>query len=270
MASWYDIIVAEEEQKTDRCVRMTASEWKEEQKRIIRSWTGDLRHCINHLDEMDARRAAAAHVPTAQPVVPLTEDELNWRVWKDMVEEPWKYGSDIGEWIELDEEVRRGPKRWRADAVWWEKVREIQEQEAAAATKIQALWRGHNLRFVMGPRFTCSHCLKHGVCPTEGVDGLTWFCAECTGEIWGEHETGDDEVCDDCGDEMAMYGAKVGELSLCPECIHDWTTCTRCDNAVRYGDRCWRHCIECGDDAQEDCFCSGDCRTAFLKDSWRD
>jgi hypothetical protein len=265
--------------------------------------------------------AWATQMGTPEPAPEMDEDTRNWRVWKDMVEEPSKYGSDIGEWLQLDEEVRRGPKRWRVDAYWNAKVREIQVREAeaatkiqalwrgiqsrqhfacgtcdatplvaaewdmktpglcracAAATKIQALWRGYTLRFVVAPRFTCSRCLTHGVCPTEGMDRMTWFCAECTGELWGEvlADTDPTEVCDDCGDEVAMYGAKMGELWLCPACIHDWTTCTRCDRAVREGTRCDNHCVECGDEltglGQTNGFCSGDCAYAYRRDSWRD
>jgi hypothetical protein len=86
--------------------------------------------------------AWATQMGTPEPAPEMDEDTRNWRVWKDMVEEPSKYGSDIGEWLQLDEEVRRGPKRWRVDAYWNAKVREIQVREAEAATKIQALWRG--------------------------------------------------------------------------------------------------------------------------------
>jgi hypothetical protein len=276
MASWYDLMVDEEEHKTDAYVRMTESEWKTEAQRIIRSWTGDLRACINHLDDMDARRKAEAPETTAQPVAPLTEDERTWRVWKDMVEEPWKYGSDIGEWLEIDQTVRTGPKRWRAAAVWWEAVRELEQQESTAAAKIQALWRGHIAREVVAPRFNCARCLAHAPCPTEW-DAAEWICSACSTE-WStllkvngfELET--EETCGDCGDEMVYTGAQIGDLTLCPACVHDWTTCTRCDGAIRYGTRCDNHCIGCDDTLSDTClsaFCSSDCRTDYLRDCHR-
>lgn len=263
MASWYDLMVGEEERKSDAYVRMTASEWKKAAQEIIRTWTGDLRACINYLDEMDAKRAAT---PAPQPEpVPVSEDERNWRVWKDMVEEPWKYGSDIGEWIALDEEVRRGPKRWRVDAYWNGKVRELEEQEAAAATKIQALWRGYQARYEIEPQVTCTHCLVRGLVSADGL------CVECIDASTAEATAV--QPCGNCGEEVFVYGAQVGDIYLCPECVHDWTTCTRCDRAIRYGSRCDNHCLDCGDTLEDTClsaFCCGDCQTNYIRESWRD
>jgi len=99
-------------------------------------------------------------------------DELTFRVWKDMAEEPYKYGDDITEWLDLDDEVMRGPKRWRAGAFWqtkedeytakeWQRVlgllakaanqQQIWREEAiarqnAAAARIQAAWRAYVVR----------------------------------------------------------------------------------------------------------------------------
>jgi hypothetical protein len=193
-----------------------------------------------------------------------------------MVEEPWKYGSDIGEWLELDQTVRTGPKRWRAAAVWWEAVRELEQQESTAAAKIQALWRGHIAREVVAPRFNCARCLAHAPCPTEW-DAAEWICSACSTE-WStllkvngfELET--EETCGDCGDEMISTGAQIGDLTLCAACVHDWTTCTRCDGAIRYGTRCDNHCIGCDDTLSDTClsaFCSSDCRTDYLRDCHR-
>jgi hypothetical protein len=297
-SSWYDLMVAEEETQMDQRVLMTESEWKEEAKRIVRSWTGDLRTCINYLDDMDARRTAVASGSTAQPAVPLTEDELNWRVWKDMMAEPWKYGADIGEWMELDAKVRAGPKRWRADAVWWEIVREIEEEESSAAAKIQAAWRGHQSRYATAPRFNCSRCLAHEVCWVACEDREHWLCEPCAKEwavalrVLGEEleyeeelaeyearvqedmdQDLSDEVCADCGDDIVQYAATVGGEWFCAACIHDWTECQRegCGRPMRTEGRCWNHCSECGDDlaglGQTNGFCSSDCRTAYLRDS---
>jgi hypothetical protein len=309
---WGDMLYEEEQNRKLAILRMPQPEWLASVNAYFNRLRGNGRALISALawfQQMEAERAAF-NAPRPEPVV--DEAARNWRVWQDMVENPEPYGADIGEWLELDEELRRGPKRWRVDAYWNGKVREMEEQqedaavriqaafrgflarrrfacgtcvktplmatewdekvpgvclECAAAIRFQAAWRGHNLRYVMGPRFTCSRCLKHGVCPTEGEDRYTWFCAECTGELWGEQAEDPEDVCDDCGEETVMYGAKVGELLLCPECIHDWTTCTRCDRAVRHGGRCDNHCLECGDEltglGQTNGFCCGDCHYAW-------
>jgi len=42
----------------------------------------------------------------------------NFNVWKDMAEEPWKYGDDIEDWLDLDAELQQAPGRWRLEAFW--------------------------------------------------------------------------------------------------------------------------------------------------------
>jgi len=136
-------------------------------------------------------------------------DELDFRVWKDMIEEPYKYGDDIVEWLDLDAKVCAGPKRWRTGAVWqkredaqnakeWARVLDLlakaaekQEQwreeafaaevarENAMATRIQAVWRGYATRVKQVWR-DCAHCLAHGIC-VETI-GDEHVCRCCYGE----------------------------------------------------------------------------------------
>jgi hypothetical protein len=330
---WGDMLYEDEQNRKLAFLRMPRAEWLACVNAYFNRLRGNgaaLLSALAWFQQMEAERAAFNAPPA--PVPEMDEATRNWRVWQDMVEEPWKYGSDIGEWLEVDEELRRGPKRWRVDAYWNAKVREMQEVEQnAAATKIQALWRGHNLRYVLGPRFNCSRCLKHGVCPTEGMDRYTWFCAECTGELWGEDseevaatkiqacwrgckarlalataplacerckvrvlcedevyvpyhghtwvcrackvddaqwevavaavDAEEEDTCADCGDEMAMYGAKVGDCWFCPECIHDWAPCTLCGQAVLRGTTCRNHCRNCGDSLENATSTLGYCCT---------
>jgi hypothetical protein len=311
-ASWADMLYEEEQNRKTAFLRMPRAEWLASVNAYFNTLRGNgaaLLSALAWFTQMEAARERAQ-----MPVAPVVVDDetRNWRVWQDMVEEPSKYGSDIGEWMELDEELRRGPKRWRVDAYWNAKAREAEQRETeaataiqalwrgvkarqhfacgtceatplvaaewdaktpglcrecAAATKLQALWRGHNLRYVMGPRFNCARCLAHGVCPTEGEDRMTWFCAECTDEMWDEVEVGVE--CAGCGSDEAMYGAKVADLWLCPSCIHDWTECPRCDRAMNYDAGCDNHCRECGDEltglGQTNGFCCGDCHYAWQR-----
>lgn len=296
---WGDMLYEDEQNRKLALLRMPQPEWLACVNAYFNRLRGNGAALISALawvTQVSAERVAF-QAPAA-PAPEMDEDTRNWRVWRDMVEEPWKYGSDIGEWLELDEQLRRGPKRWRVDAYWNAKVREMEaEEQEAAAIKIQALWRGHTLRYVLAPRFNCACCLKRELCWTPWEDRMHWLCGECARE-WAvvlrtiaeeeereveleelrrEIEAAESdpmEFCDDCGEEVVMYGAKVGELWLCPECIHDWTTCTRCDRAVRHESRCDNHCVECGEEltglGKTDGFCSGDCMYAYRKDSWKD
>ncbi len=144
-------------------------------------------------------------------------DELDFRVWKDMVENPCMYGDDITEWLALDEKVRTGPKRWRVAAFWQKKQEEqdakdwahllgllakaAKEQQRmyeeaiaaeiahdnAMATRIQALWRGYSTRVKQVWR-DCAKCLAHGIC-VETI-GEEHVCRCC----WGEANPVEDTV----------------------------------------------------------------------------
>jgi uncharacterized Zn ribbon protein len=275
---WGDMLYEEEQNRKLAFLQMPRAEWLACVNAYFNRLRGNGSALVSALAwfrRMETERNAVAPAPAPE----MDEDTRNWRVWQDMAEEPWKYGSDIGEWLEVDEEVRRGPKRWRVDAYWNAKVREMQEVEQnAAATKIQALWRGHNLRFVLGPRFNCACCLKRELCWTPWEDRMHWLCGECAREwavslrVLAEEEEREAELrrefeevlCDDCGDEVVMYGERVGDLFLCPECIHDWTECPRRDHAVRNGGGDCRQCQASLVNATNTLgYCSDDCMFAW-------
>lgn len=75
---------------------------------------------------------------------PRTDFEMNFAVWRDMIEEPEKYGDDICEWLELDEKLTTGSGRWRLGAYWLRKeaaVKRAEEDAVREEAKEQAAWR---------------------------------------------------------------------------------------------------------------------------------
>ncbi len=176
---------------------------------------GQVVNVLARILEMDARRVAASkpQAPPAEPT-PLTPDELEWAVWQDMVEEPWKYGDDILEWLQVDEAVRSGPLANRPEAYWvavqaeldrpaeaeynpWRKVyakiareaartgekwwrrsdiQRIARRYHAAIRTVQAAIRGHQARMAATHR-DCCMCLAHRVSPIRTDVGM--MCREC-------------------------------------------------------------------------------------------
>ena len=156
---------------------------------------------------------AAENIQATEPVAqePVNRD---LRVWRDMVEEPEKYGDDIVEWLELDAKLRSSPGFWRIEAYWLEKVaaqdnaiaeaqspwrviyakvateaawagarawavRDIKRHVARlrkAVVTIQAAVRGHQARTRMNFR-DCCMCLAHTVCPLLTDVGM--MCRKC-------------------------------------------------------------------------------------------
>ena len=122
-----------------------------------------------------------------------TAEPGKFQLWRDMVEEPGKYGDDIGDWLDLDAELRESPGRWRIVAHWeWEQKRiawnyleallwkawnEYGDRKQKAATLIQAMWRGHSVRN-RTPWMNCCMCLSHHVSPIKTSVGF--MCLKCS------------------------------------------------------------------------------------------
>ena len=154
-----------------------------------------------------------------------TEFEIDFAIWKDMMEEPAKYGDDICEWVDLHEKLINGPGRWRLAAYEYaiearEEAKLVEEQakwraafapiaaQAAmkcldrrvkrdiktflakirnAATTIQAAVRGHQARSKL-PIRDCCMCLSHRICPLKTDAGM--MCRGCAEQGPYDEETG--------------------------------------------------------------------------------
>lgn len=206
---WWSDIIAEEEENSRV---MTVVEWRNEVNKMLRAAPrGQIVNVLASIMKMDKLRAAPA---VEVKVLPKTQEEVDWSLWQDMVDEPEKYGDDIIEWLELDESLRAGPKRWRVEAFWHRKVQEMEavEKEAqapwraiysraakeaavagdrawvirdvkrhlarfhGAARCIQAAVRGHQVRSRLA-HLNCCMCLAHRICPLRTDVGM--MCREC-------------------------------------------------------------------------------------------
>ena len=186
MDSWFNILENDENEKMTGLLRMTAAEWKDEGKRIIKLWDGDLRNCFAYLERVDGEREVAQRdlVPAPAP----TEFDTDFALWRDMVENPARYGDDIVEWLELNDSLEASPGRWRLGAFWIEHAAKQaahaalldglsrSEEEHAAATAIQAAVRGHIVRTRLVIR-DCSMCLAHRISPLQTEVGR--MCQSC-------------------------------------------------------------------------------------------
>jgi hypothetical protein len=231
--SWGDWMVAEDVRRKEFYLNLSNEEWQTVAKNHLRSFIGDIRAAMAWVarvqGDRDARAKAQAEART--PDIPTALD-ITFRAWKDMVEEPWKYGDDEWEdWFAMDEELWNSPKRWRVAAFWQEKQDAIDAVERAAfrqmlvdaqarfehrmATRIQAAWRGHELRDTH-KQLNCGLCLAQRHCRFK-EDGIF--------------------ICNDCADEEA------------PKC---------------------KWCFATLDDDHTEPFCDHDCYIEYMNESWRD
>ena len=216
VTSWYSLVVAEEQSVRRRIFCLTPAVWRAEATRMIRTARpGKMQEILTFIQSMDHFRENPP-LPPAAPWTPelRSTDDVDWNLWQDMVEDPAKYGDDIVEWLELDESLRAGPKRWRVVAYWLQKEQEEKEKKEAlqapykelysrvakeaatvgmkkwidgdikrfvarirnAAVTIQAAVRGHLVRS-NSPLLDCCMCLAHTICPLETDQGM--MCRAC-------------------------------------------------------------------------------------------
>jgi hypothetical protein len=280
---WYDIIMEEEERAATRLLRMSAAEWQAEGTGLLRAWRGrDIRPCIAYLNHVDRQRAAyVAEMARPQPVVVRrlrTEFEVDFAIWKDMIENPSQYGDDICEWIALNETLTHGPGRWRLAAHWtqlqaeedakaealvapWRKLYSQVSKQAAdegmrrwcrqdvkrhvarirnAVVTIQAAVRGHQVRSA-SPFRDCCMCLAHRVCPIQTEVGM--MCRECQAQ--GPYE----EITGPVADGWNWFRAEGVDLT------------------VRPADEPCRWCLSPMDEVNG--FCDSDCEVSYMKDAYR-
>jgi hypothetical protein len=299
--NWFDMMATEEDTAEDRMVRMTAEEWRAEARSLIRTWRGDLRQCITFLDAMDARRAAyGAAQPAVQEPRIRTEFDVDFALWRDMIDEPAKYGDDIGEWLELNERLTQGPGRWRLGAFWDQKQAELEDTLATlalaetsrrrteAATVIQSAIRGHLAR-AKQPFRDCCMCLSHRISPL--VTDVGCMCRGCAEQGPYTEETG--PIADPWSEFRGDFVDPVqpAPIRMCRYCettlpagVHEF-----CDEICREyladeeefnlgnaasGQHTARHgqCHNCFcplDEGQTGDFCDRDCEYSYMKEAWR-
>jgi hypothetical protein len=169
--SWGDWMVQEDEDKSQRVLRMTDAHWKESAVKAIANnrGKGDLRPLLNWLDAMEAKReefkTRAQAVPRGRDMSPAA---VTFRAWKDMVLEPSKYSdSDWADWCAWNEELTTGEGRWRIHSFWLEMDQAEQERlRAVCAVRIQAAWRGHAVRDTQ-VGLSCEDCLARTFAPQQ-------------------------------------------------------------------------------------------------------
>lgn len=132
--------------------------------------------------------------------IPRAKQDMNYRLWKDMVTESAKYGEDMETLPELEGKVMKtywSPEvqKYKEKQELLAKVRTLVEKfkveydyKKKCAIVIQAVVRGHQCRNSTVCRFRdCCHCLAHTVCSLQ-VGWRYWVCKDCVREIVAQAE----------------------------------------------------------------------------------
>jgi hypothetical protein len=169
--SWGDWMVEEDDRQKNYYLNLSNSEWEELVKKHLRNFKGDIRSAVAWVQRVQQARITRASARAEErPYEKPSDLDITFRLWKDMIEEPWKY-DDWEEWLDMDRQLRNSKKRWRVAAFWQNKQDEADRQILEEmATRIQAAWRGHQLRDTH-PQLNCPICLAHVPC--------RFMCSEC-------------------------------------------------------------------------------------------
>jgi hypothetical protein len=284
-SSWYAMCAAEEECSRMRILRLSPAAWRAEANLLIRqTHPYRIQAVLAFVRKMDTLRANPP-LPLAPPVVPekMSAEDVDWNLWKDMVENPAKFGDDIIDWLELNEKLRAGPKKWRVAAYWLQKEQEKREKEEAerapyrelyslvakqaaakgmkswverdvkrfvarihdAAVMIQAAVRGYQARSRMS-FLNCCMCMSHRISPLETQVGM--MCRACAEQ--GPHEDLTGPVADPWNWERADYvdwaAQNYEEMERCNGC-GTWYPEGEMDSCEGYGKYCSRRCGPAGE-----------------------
>jgi hypothetical protein len=184
---WGDFQTKEDERLNHRWVAMPEDRWQDYTRRQIR-YAKNVSAAVRWVNRMTTKREQ--YIPT-QPFYPIRVVEheplhTDFLTLEDMADEPWKYGDDVFETIELEEKLNKTPKAWRVHALWLRKAKEdektLYEECIPKLVKFQALVRGHQTRCRNGWT-SCAHCLCHRVSTWWAGDEERPVCEECYNQI---------------------------------------------------------------------------------------
>jgi IQ calmodulin-binding motif len=210
----------------------------------------------------------------------IDELQTEFNVWRDIADEPHKYGDDDLEmWMELDEKLKVSEKRWRIAGYWGLREQEINqklEDEQAvwketftpiareAAKKAMKRWVDRDVDnfirkvkqgnaaikiqatvrgfLVRKGKQDCCMCLSHRFSPIETSSG--YMCVTCAAEE-------EDDICPRCGQCNS-----INSTGMCDDCARDQFGVEEEDFLEL--------CCECGAEAELDGrFCSYECKVDF-------
>lgn len=248
---WGLLVMSEQEAHYRQLLEMSEVEWV--------AWSGayikkskHVRKAIRFVSRVAGMRdsyVTHAMRMTHYKVASETESlQVDMNLLRDMVDEPEKYGDDIAEALELEQQLLQTRKAWRVNYMWVRKEQEVCDaparviqtaykqhkinQKNIAATKIQAAWRGFETRCEQ--RWTdCARCLCHRVSywMIGGPDGV---CEDCYREVcpyydqpeyfdeippeerFPDYEERDEQVCEFCERRAPMVGD-----TACSSCYRD-------------------------------------------------
>lgn len=233
--SWGDWMVEEDNMRRDYFLNLSDEEWKVVVERHLAAHKDNVRPALAWVERVQRTRVARAEARAMDALCQKkTALDITFGAWKDMIEEPWRYGdNDWAEWLEMDYQLRNSPKRWRVDAFWQKKQDEADEESRKAfiqmlvdakthfdnrmATRIQAAWRGHQLRDTH-PQLNCSRCLAHKPAEYRCTGGV-YACLQCVVESfdWDEKNTREDDG--KVPTDLCMGCGALSNSSYChPEC----------------------------------------------------
>ena len=193
--SWGDWMTEDDNKRRDYFLNLTDEEWKVVVEQHLTKNAANRGPALAWVERIQRIRVARAEARAMDILLrgKKTQLDITFNAWKDMIEEPWRYGdNDWAEWLEMDHQLRNSPKRWRVDAFWQKKQDEMDEVSRKAfiqmlvdaktdfnnrmATRIQSAWRGHQLRDTH-PQLNCGECLARTTCHYK--DNGVYVCMEC-------------------------------------------------------------------------------------------
>jgi hypothetical protein len=250
---WGLLVLREQELRYQNLLEMSNAEWEAWARDFIKG-SKHVRRSIRFVNRIaEMREMYITHVMRMSHYNVRSETEplqVDMNLLRDMMDEPEKYGSDMAEALELEQQLMQTRKAWRVHYMWVRKEHEERDAPASviqtaykqhkinqkntallrahrlrmtAATKIQAAWRGFETRCEQ--RWTdCARCLCHKVSywMIGGPDGV---CEDCFREVYDQPEYADEIP----PEERYDYGSEEEEEEEETQSRRSRRTCDYCE-----------------------------------------
>lgn len=189
---WGDFQVKEDERAIHRWLAMPEDRWQDYTRRQIR-YAKNVSAAVRWVNRITTKREQyIPEQPVPDPIRRVEHEPLHtdFLTLQDMADEPWKYGDDVFETLELEEKINKTPKAWRVHALWLRKAQDDANEDektvygraVVGMIKFQALVRGHQTRCRNGWT-SCAHCLCHRVSTWLAGDEERPVCEDCYNQI---------------------------------------------------------------------------------------
>lgn len=137
--NWADMIISDE----NKYITMWEGDWYQIASNHIKT-SKFPQAALSWVQMIERDRANYVRDRAPFPMAHRKPDPLNYSLWKDMIDEPAKYGDEVLEVLELEDKLMRAARTRQRVLDYWQ-TKHVTESQIPAARLIQRAWRNYKV-----------------------------------------------------------------------------------------------------------------------------